>query len=223
MAHDYAKRKFQLKSTSPFDEKPSLYGTAGNQNSTTNSAENVKTEEDAKNEEDADKFKKLLTHTLCFVFRSQLTTENEQHSLLYAADMECFENFPSSEQTDSDLIRSVVLRTAKTVKNAHQAHKLKKYKTMKWYCHSQFTGNTKFAIASWSENHIANEIKEKSLDDLIEMGGGEWNKDVCLYQVGTRCNILINFKTDFKQNQPNESYRNSFRFNLLDSFLPTTS
>lgn len=182
--HDYAKRKFQMNCTHPFDEQPNSSGDAGGEpnlsgdaGGESNLATNVADSEQTR--EDVEKFKRLLTYSLCFVFRSQLGA----HSLLYSGSMECFESKPSSVQTDSSQISSVELRAAKTVTTGRHANNLKKLKTLRWYCHSLFTNNRKFAIAQWPEDFIVNGIKECSLDDLVEMSEGEWSREVCLYQV----------------------------------------
>ena len=165
--HDYAKWKFHLKCTS--NKSNASNGTAGNQ--ATNAS-------DDQSEEDAKKFKELLTHSLCQVFKSQIG----EHTLLYAGSVECFERAPSTLPTDSSRVSSVEVRTSKTAKTEIKLMNYKN-KVLRWYCHSLFTNNKKFAIAYWPDDFVANEIKEYSLDELLEIGGSEWSMEVCLYQV----------------------------------------
>ena len=145
-------------------------GTAGDQ--ATNASDYQKP-----SKKDADDFKELLTHNLCQVFKSQLG----EHTLLYAASVEGFERDPSTLQTDSSPVSTIEVRVSK--KTSKNKIKFFGLKALRWYCHSLFTNNKKFTIACWPNDLVANEIKEYNLDDMLEVGGGEVNKKICLYQV----------------------------------------
>lgn len=130
--------------------------------------------------DELEEFKVHIAKELRFVFRSKIN----DHSLIYSAEVDCFEKYTSvhANPLDSDLLQGVELKTVKSfAKNTKQEQNFKKFKTLKWYGQSVLANMKKVSVGYWQENHVVNEIKEYSLDDLIAIGN--WNPKVCFYQL----------------------------------------
>lgn len=141
-------------------------------------------------------FERHSTNDLCFIYRSRI----DQHSLVYGAEMDCFENVVKLNGViDSDLIKGVELKTCKHIEdNPRLESNFKKFKTMKWYNQSILSNVNKISCGFWRDDHIVDEIKEFSLADLVKIG--TFDKKLCLVQFNK---ILTFIKSCFIKHRTN--------------------
>lgn len=123
-------------------------------------------------------FRRRATHNLLFMFKGQIS----RHSMLYAATMDCFEKYQNlTDEIDSKRLGAVQFKTSKQATTDKQKNRFKRTKTLLWWSQAVLV-NAKIAVAMWKNDFVANEVREYSIDDLVEIGSG-WNPKICFYQV----------------------------------------
>ena len=155
------------------------------------------------------KYEHHTTTDLCFVYRTRLN----EHSLVYGAEMDCFESIVKlDEPLDSNLFESVELKTCKHIENERHRNSFKRFKTMKWYNQSFLINVKKISVGYWRNQHIVDEIREYNLEELKQIG--DWNHELCLNQL---YQILSFIKSSFMQQNTSKlkfTYR-SFSYKLI--------
>ena len=112
------------------------------------------------------------------MFKGQIS----RHSMLYAATMDCFEKYQNlTDEIDSKRLGAVQFKTSKQATTDKQKNRFKRTKTLLWWSQAVLV-NAKIAVAMWKNDFVANEVREYSIDDLVEIGSG-WNPKICFYQV----------------------------------------
>lgn len=144
---------------------------------------------------DLEEFKQHISKEFNCIFRNKINN----HSLIYSAEMSCFEEYTNVHENplDTDLLKAVSLKTTRNIpKDTKREINFKRYKTVKWWGQSVLVNTKKVSVGYWEKDHVVDEIKEYSLDDLIAIG--DWNPRICFYQLEK---ILSFIKQSFASNQ----------------------
>lgn len=145
--------------------------------------------------EDLKEFKQHLTKEFCCVFSNQIN----EHSLIYSADMDCFEEYTDVYENplNSDRLKAVSLKTTREIpRDTKREINFKRFKTVRWWAQSALVNASKVTVGYWKKDHVVDEITEYSLDDLVAIG--DWNNRICFYQLAS---ILSFIKRSFASNE----------------------
>lgn len=188
----YAGRRFEIYCSKEFNEDEKLKMNSNYKAKASEIEEPLNPITELKHKSIKNEYANHTLTDLCFTYRSRLN----ENSLVYAAEMDSFEDVCRLDKPlDSDLIKSVELKTSKKITNERQETSFKKFKTLKWYSQS-FLTNIKKLVVGWHHDLIVDDIKEYKLEDLIDLGDGYWNPNLCVYQMN---NILSFIKHSFSK------------------------
>lgn len=177
--HANARKKFEIYSSKPFDEKPAGENTGGDERPAS---------------EDKDEFRRRATSHLCFIFKNQIN----QHRLLYSASMGCFQNeFSLEGELNSDAMGAVECKIIKELSNEKEMKKFRRFKTVRFWSQAVLSNTELVALGFWRNDMIAFKAEEYTVEGLTKIG--EWNEQACLLQLN---NILTFIKKSFKDHQP---------------------